>query len=87
MRIILAVTLGAAALAWAAPASAREYAWCADYGSRRGHTATNCGFDTIEQCRATVFGIGGSCRPNGFYQGEPRAEARRKKRMHREYRD
>jgi hypothetical protein len=27
----------------------------------------NCGFFTIEQCRATVSGIGGSCEPNLFY--------------------
>jgi Protein of unknown function (DUF3551) len=28
---------------------------------------TNCGFFTIEQCRATVSGIGGFCVPNQFY--------------------
>ncbi len=26
--------------------------------------ASNCGFLTIEQCRATVSGIGGFCVPN-----------------------
>ena len=29
--------------------------------------ATNCGFLTIEQCRATVSGIGGFCVINQFY--------------------
>lgn len=29
--------------------------------------ATNCGFLTIEQCRASVSGIGGFCVPNQFY--------------------
>ncbi|MGA8389914.1 MAG: DUF3551 domain-containing protein, partial [Pseudolabrys sp.] len=29
--------------------------------------ASNCGFLTIEQCRATVSGIGGFCVPNQFY--------------------
>ena len=86
MRSIMAATLGVAALAWAAPAAAREYPWCADLPTDHGF-ATNCGFDTIEQCRATTSGIGGNCRPNGFYQAEPRAETRRKKQMHREYRD
>jgi Protein of unknown function (DUF3551) len=40
--------------------------WCAQYSGRSGG-ATNCGFFTIEQCRATVSGIGGFCVPNQFY--------------------
>ena len=35
--------------------------WCAQYSGRSGG-ATNCGFFTIEQCRATVSGIGGYLR-------------------------
>ena len=38
--------------------------WCAQYS---GRGCTNCGFFTIEQCRATVSGIGGFCVPNQFY--------------------
>jgi hypothetical protein len=57
------------------PASAYEmpydpYPWCAVYGGDTGG-ASNCGFLTLEQCRATVSGIGGSCEPNQFYN--PRA--------------
>ena len=34
--------------------------------------ASNCGFLTIQQCRATVSGIGGFCEPNQFYNpGKP----------------
>src|SRR5262245_6310724 len=40
--------------------------WCAQYSGAAGG-ATNCGFFTIEQCRATVSGIGGFCVPNQFY--------------------
>jgi len=40
--------------------------WCAQYSGKLGG-ATNCGFFTIEQCRATVSGIGGFCVPNQFY--------------------
>ena len=29
--------------------------------------ASNCRFLTIEQCRATLGGIGGFCVPNQFY--------------------
>jgi uncharacterized protein DUF3551 len=51
-----------------APAAAIEYPWCADYNLRGG--ATNCGFMTWEQCRATVSGVGGYCRQNPFYRGQ-----------------
>lgn len=42
------------------------YPWCAFY-SGEGGGGTNCGFLTLEQCRATVSGIGGFCGPNQFY--------------------
>jgi hypothetical protein len=81
MRTIAAVLVGAAALTFAAPASAREYPWCAQYGLW-GESGTNCGFDTLRQCQDTIFGVGGSCRPNPFYQGPaPRAEGRKKRRQ------
>jgi hypothetical protein len=39
--------------------SADPYKWCAvDSGG-----GTNCGFVSIEQCRATISGKGGSCEP------------------------
>jgi hypothetical protein len=44
------------------------YPWCAVYGAYAG---SNCGFVTLEQCMATVSGIGGSCEPNQFYTGRP----------------
>jgi hypothetical protein len=65
--MLLAALLGAATLAAATPAAAVEYPWCADYTLPGG--ASNCGFVTLEQCRAAVFGIGGSCRRNLFYVG------------------
>jgi hypothetical protein len=53
------------------------YPWCAVYGGRGGG-GTNCGFLTIEQCRATVSGIGGFCTPNQFYNPRPAARARKR---------
>ena len=50
-------------------AQADPYRWCADYGPDMG--GTNCYFLTLEQCRATVSGIGGFCAPNTFYDGRP----------------
>src|SRR5947207_7282511 len=40
--------------------SADIYKWCAVDSSGGG---TNCGFVTIEQCRATISGKGGFCEP------------------------
>lgn len=55
--------------------SAIEYPWCAQYG-RVGGFGRNCGFSTLQQCMATVSGIGGYCESNGRYTG-PRRPARR----------
>jgi hypothetical protein len=41
--------------------------WCAQYSGGRFGGGTNCGFYTLEQCRATVSGIGGFCVINQFY--------------------
>ncbi len=65
------------------PASAYEmpydpYPWCAVYGGDAGG-ASNCGFLTIEQCRATISGMGGFCEPNQFYNPHPAARARKHK--------
>src|SRR6516162_4459029 len=46
-------------------AAAASNAWCAVY-SRRGGTSENCGYATLNQCRAQVLGLGGWCRPNPF---------------------
>jgi uncharacterized protein DUF3551 len=66
-----------------APASAYEmpydpYPWCAVYSGDAGG-ASNCGFLTIAQCRATVSGIGGSCEPNQFYNPRPAEHARKRR--------
>lgn len=83
MQRLLTATVVAAALALPAPGHADPYKWCAVYGGDMGG-ATNCGFVTIEQCRATVSGIGGSCDPNPFYTGpaERPAKRARKNRHH-----
>jgi Protein of unknown function (DUF3551) len=39
--------------------------WCATYTGRKGGSE-NCGFATLDQCRAQVLGVGGWCRPNPF---------------------
>ena len=51
------------------PAQADPYRWCATYGA--GFGSESCYFMTIEQCRASVSGLGGFCRPNSLYDGKP----------------
>jgi hypothetical protein len=78
MRRLLAATIIAAVTVVLMPAAgmADPYKWCAVYSGDMGG-ATNCGFVTIEQCRATVHGIGGSCEPNQFYTGPAERPAKR----------
>jgi Protein of unknown function (DUF3551) len=68
MRTILAA-LALAALGLAgggAPGHAEiTYPWCAQYGEQSG--ARNCGFSTLEQCRAAISGNGGYCEQNAMY--------------------
>jgi Protein of unknown function (DUF3551) len=52
-------------------ASAQEHAWCAEYSE---YGARNCGFDSLDQCRAALTGNGGHCLRNSFYAA---AEAHR----------
>jgi hypothetical protein len=52
-----------------ARAQADPYRWCADYAYGGLGGAKNCYFLTLEQCRATVSGVGGNCTPNPFYTG------------------
>jgi hypothetical protein len=59
---LVAIALTAGALL-ATVTDAAAGAWCATY-SKRG--TENCGYATLEQCRAQVLGLGGWCRPNPF---------------------
>jgi hypothetical protein len=77
-NIIFATTavIGIAATAIIALSNARaeNYPWCAVLNV--GDASYNCGFVTIEQCRATVSGFGGFCERNRFYDEPVRAPAR-----------
>ena len=77
MSIALAIGFVVAPPA-AAPAQAGiEYPWCAVY-SESTVGATNCGFSTLAQCRATISGIGGMCQPNPAYPSPaPRPQPKR----------
>jgi hypothetical protein len=82
-RFILAIIAVAAfgIMFGATGASADPYKWCAVYNMLGG--GRDCGFVTIEQCRATISGIGGDCELNQFYTGPNEKPAKRtRKRRH-----
>ena len=70
MRLAIATFAILAASSLIDGAKADPYRWCAEYGGGRGG-GTNCYFMTIEQCRASVSGLGGFCRENSLYDGRP----------------
>jgi Protein of unknown function (DUF3551) len=75
-----ALALGAAIMLGtlgATPAHAQG-AWCAEYSGMDG--GTNCGFYTLQQCRAAISGVGGTCSPNPWVTNNPppRRKARRR---------
>jgi hypothetical protein len=74
--VLLAALAVAALTALTRPAAAIEYPWCAQYGGM-DDGGRNCGFSTLEQCMATVSGIGGGCERNLFYTGPAERPAKR----------
>jgi len=79
----LAVAAGLATTLFVGTASADPYKWCAVYGLR-DNGGVNCGFVTLQQCQATIFGIGGTCELNPRYTGPEKRPARRAPRRHRD---
>ena len=71
---IIAGTLLGLLMSTASSSAEIIYPWCAQYNTKGG--ARNCGFTTLEQCRATVSGIGGYCIENPFYQAATLAPMR-----------
>jgi hypothetical protein len=84
MRPILMglLVLGAATAFVPSTAHADPYKWCAEYAGMEGGGGRNCGFVTLEQCRATISGIGGWCEPNPFYTGPERQSRRHRYRSY-----
>jgi hypothetical protein len=70
MRFVALLPLALCAFA-ATPVHADPYRWCATYAGYGGGGVESCYYLTLEQCRASVSGIGGFCRLNGFYDGLP----------------
>ena len=78
----LALAIAVAALTTSAAsarlASAGE-AWCAYYDA----WTYNCGFVTLQQCLATISGVGGICKPNPYGPPSAGVEPRRTRKAPR----
>ncbi len=59
---LVSITLATMVLAANDAAAAQ---WCAFYTGKKGGSE-NCGYATLDQCRAQVLGVGGWCRPNPY---------------------
>jgi hypothetical protein len=82
MRILLVAFGLIVATAAFNMAAAQTYPWCAQYGSGifGGDGGRNCGFSTLQQCQATVSGIGGFCERNPWYTPASRSKRGRSRR-------
>jgi hypothetical protein len=70
---MLALAAIAVPLTATGPAQAVEYPYCA-YGQWSG--GGGCSYTTLEQCRASISGVGGSCTSNPRYAPDPNAATR-----------
>ena len=71
MRLILAVLAGVIGGSAFDTARADPYRWCAIMGGGEDGGMISCYFVTLDQCKATVSGVGGFCRVNFSYDGRP----------------
>jgi Protein of unknown function (DUF3551) len=81
MKILISLAAVAGVGLMTTPAAAQG-AWCAeDYGPS---AYRNCGYYTLEQCRAGASGVGGHCYPSPWASRgtviEPRKRTKRSKR-------
>ena len=70
MRIAFGILLAALTGGTIDMARADPYPWCAVMGNP-SDVGTNCYYMTLQQCQASVSGIGGFCTHNNFYDGRP----------------
>lgn len=67
--LIAAAIAATAAIAGSSSVNAQGYignrAFCAEHYTSSG-LIVRCQYDTIEQCRAFLSGLGGTCSPNNY---------------------
>lgn len=71
MRTAIAFLFAIVVASAAEPAKADPYRYCAVFGSFGGGGVESCWYVTLEQCRASVSGLGGFCKESPWYDGRP----------------
>jgi hypothetical protein len=84
MRKLCWMILAGATILTAAPATAQRYdpnfPVCLQVWEWGGSTNINCGFTSLDQCRATASGLSGMCYANPYWpQGRQTSRADRRR--------
>ena len=66
---LFALGVMAASASFASTAEAQNYPWCSMVDL--GDEILNCGFDSLEQCKASLSGGGDHCVENNTYKPPP----------------
>lgn len=66
---LFGLSLITAVAAFASTVEAQNYPWCARIDL--GDMVENCGFDSLEQCKASLSGGGDTCVENNTYKPPP----------------
>jgi hypothetical protein len=80
MRAIPIAAITFLALSSSAVEASAAGTWCAHLAVPPG--AVRCSFVSLEQCQATVWGIGGFCTPNAFAGYRTARQPLRRHRRH-----
>jgi hypothetical protein len=73
MPIIVLFVIAAALLGETQISNAQSpysYPWCSLGGTSTGSNALSCYYTSRDQCRTTMFGIGGLCVESPYYHGQ-----------------
>jgi hypothetical protein len=82
MKALLATGALAAVLLAPDAGRAQEYPWCVIQYDGDGGEITTCGYVSVQQCRDTIWGVGGYCRPNPLFGSAPASSRPPKKPRH-----
>jgi len=77
---LLALIVAASGLTIGSASAEKYYPWCSRYG-----WSTICGFDTFQQCQASVSGAGGYCMQNVMPPPLAQSGASHKRKPRRQY--
>ena len=86
MRTLQWIIPAVATIVTIAPATAQRYdpryPVCLQSWHEKGLAVINCSYVSMDQCRATAYGLAAMCLENPYWQGSPGRNSRRPERAH-----